>query len=326
MFLAGDIGGTNVRLALFTDEDGRLVERKRAKLLVREHPSLEAAVGEFLRGEPTIRSAAIDVAGPVRKGRARGTNITWVVDEATLSRELGVPAVVLNDLEANGWGLAELGPNDFAVVNAGEEDPEGNGALISAGTGLGEAILARSGNGFRPIPSEGGHASFAPRDDEEIALLKSLLLVHHHVSYERVVSGPGLATLYRFERSRSAEPEPAWLAQEIAGSGDPAPVVSRAALAGRDPVCVETLRRFVSIYGSEAANLALKSLATGGVFVGGGIAPRILPVLLDGGFFAAFCAKGRFRQLLSRVPVKVVLNDACALLGAARGAARAAAG
>ena len=324
MLLAGDIGGTNVRLALFDVVRGRLVEKRRTQLLTRDHPGLEAAVAEFTRGETAIRAFAVGVAGPVRKGRARGTNITWVVDEAVLREALGVPCSVLNDLEANGWGLGELEAADLAVVNEGEEDPDGNGALISAGTGLGEAILVREGAGFRPLPSEGGHTSFAPRDEEEIALLRSLALRYGHVSYERILSGPGLTNLYRFERKRSGEPEPEWLAKEIAAKGDPSPAVSKAALSGRDHVCERTLYRFVSLFGAEAGNLALKALATGGVFVGGGIAPKILPVLVDGGFFSAFCDKGRFGPLLSRIPIRVVLNDSCALLGAARAAARAA--
>jgi glucokinase len=175
------------------------------------------------------------------------------------------------------------------------------------------------------MPSEGGHGSFAPKNDEEIELLRTLRLRYGHVSWERVVSGPGLATLYRFERGLSGLPEPEWLAREIEAAGDAAPVVSRAALAESDPVCQRTMHRFVSLYGSEAGNFALKTLATGGVFVGGGIAPKILPILREG-FFGSFCLKGRFATLLARIPIKVVLNDSCAILGAARAAAKAARG
>jgi len=325
VLLAGDVGGTNLRLALFEEEGGRLVARRSARLPTAELRTLDDALASFLAGETRVAAAAFGVAGPVRHGKAEGTNVAFAIDAAEIRARLGVPAVVLNDLEANGWGLAELAPSDFELLNRGEADPGGNGALVSAGTGLGEAILLRTPEGFVPMPSEGGHASFAPRNDEEIELLRALRLRHGHVSWERVVSGPGLATLYRFERGLSGLPEPEWLSREIAASGDPAPVVSRAALGETDPVCQRTLHRFVSLLGAEAGNLALKALATGGVFVGGGIAPKILPLLRDG-FFTAFTAKGRFAPLLSRIPVRVVLNDSCAILGAARAAARAARG
>ncbi len=325
-YLAGDIGGTNTRLALFEEEGGRLVEKRRTQQRTPDFAGLAPALREFLRGEGGLLAGGFGVAGPVRNGRARGTNIPWVVDAAEIRTALGVPAVVVNDLAANGWGIGELPAASFAVVNEGEEDPAGAGALIAAGTGLGEAILVRRERGgpFEPLPSEGGHTSFGPRDDEEIALWKDLSLRYGHVSYERILSGPGLANLYRFARQRSGVPEPEWLREEIAEAGDPAPAVSAAALSGRDPVCERTLYRFVALYGSEAANLALKALATGGVFVGGGIAPKILPVLLDGGFFSAFCDKGRFGPLLSRIPIRVILDDSCALRGAARCAVRAA--
>lgn len=325
MLLAGDVGGTNLRLALYDLADGALVERRRARVPTRDVTSLVEAAAAFLAGEPRLEAAAFGVAGPVRDGKAEGTNVAFAIDAAGLGAALGVPAVVLNDLEANAWGLDELAPGDFETLNRGEADPRGNGALISAGTGLGEAILFRTEAGFVPMPSEGGHASFAPRNDEEIELLKTLRLRHGHVSWERVVSGPGLGTLYRFERQLSGVPEPEWLAREIAASGDTAPVVSRAALEETDPVCQRTLHRFVSLFGAEAGNLALKALATGGVFVGGGIAPKILPLLRDG-FFTAFTAKGRFAPILARIPIRVIRNDSCAILGAARAAARAARG
>jgi len=325
MLLAGDVGGTNLRLALYELAGGALVERRRARVPTRDVSGLVEAAAAFVGGETGLEGAAFGVAGPVRDGKAEGTNVAFAIDAAAIRDELGVPAVVLNDLEANAWGIAELAPGDFEVLNRGEADPRGNGALISAGTGLGEAILFRTPSGFVPMPSEGGHASFAPRNDEEIELLRTLRLRHGHVSWERVVSGPGLGTLYRFERQLSGAAEPEWLAREIAASGDAAPVVSRAALDETDPVCQRTLHRFVSLFGAEAGNLALKALATGGVWVGGGIAPKILPLLRDG-FFTAFTAKGRFAPVLARIPIRVVRNDSCAILGAARAAARAARG
>ncbi|MBL8112545.1 MAG: glucokinase [Acidobacteria bacterium] len=316
MILAGDAGGTNLRLALFAREGGSFTTLDEKRMPSRSVSGIVEAARAFLNGRH-VETAGFGIAGPVIRGRSQATNLPWIVDAAELSRELSIPHVVLvNDLAANGWGLSALPESAFHVINAGVEDPEGNGALISAGTGLGEAVLVREGAGFRPLPSEGGHTSFAPRNDHEIELLRALLARHGHVSYERILSGPGLGTLYRFERERSAKPEPAWLTEEIRAAGDPAPVVSKAALEERDDVCQATLHRFVRIYAAEAGNLALKALATGGLFVGGGIAPKILPILTES-FFTAFCDKGRFAQLLSRIPVKVVKDERCALLGAA---------
>jgi glucokinase len=321
VILAGDVGGTHVRLALFEEEGGRLAPREEATFPSREEPGLERPVETFLKGR-VVAAAGFGVAGPVRNGRCEATNLPWIVDAAVLARRLGLPRVALvNDLYANALGVFELAETDFAVVNAGVADPGGNAALIAAGTGLGEAYLVRAGDRFVPQASEGGHASFAPRGPVEIDLLRHLQLKWSHVSVERVLSGPGFAELYAFERSRSGIPEPVWLAAEIARGGDTAPAVSSAGLSGRDEVAVRTLERFLSIYGAEAGNLALKILATAGVWVGGGIAPKVLPKLLDGTFFGAFCDKGRFAPLLAKVPVKVITNDRCALHGAARAGA-----
>jgi len=325
VILAGDVGGTNVRLALFSAEGGRLLRRDEARYPSRRFASLEEAVAQFLDGRRVATAAAFGVAGPVRKGRCEATNLPWIVDAAALAARLGLPGVVLvNDLVANGLGLGELSDDDVAVVNRGEEDPEGCRALCSAGTGLGEAVIVREGAGWRPLPSEGGHATFAPRSGWEIDLLRHLQRELSHVSVERLVSGRGLVALYRFERERSGVAEPAWLSEEIARGDDPAPAVSAAALSGRDPVAGRALEHWVSLYGAEAGNLALKVMATAGVFLGGGIAPKVLPKILDGTFFGAFCDKGRLAPLLARIPVRVVLNDECALLGAARAALRAA--
>ncbi len=324
MILAGDIGGTNVRLALFEIEGGRLVAKDERTFRSRDFSGLEQPVEEFLAGR-AVSAAGFGVAGPVRNGRSEATNLSWVVDAAALARRLSLPRVALvNDLFANAAGLGELSPSDFAVVNAGTENSDGNAALISAGTGLGEAYLVRLNGRFWPQASEGGHASFAPRNAVEIDLLRHLETKWGHVSFERILSGPGLAALYAFERARSGESEPGWLAEEIARAGDPAPAVTAAGLSGRDAVAERTVERFVSIYGGEAGNLALKVLATGGLFVGGGIAPKILPRMLDGTFFGGFCDKGRLAPLLAKIPVRVVTNDRCALLGAARSGAEAA--
>jgi glucokinase len=322
MILAGDIGGTNTRLALFDAVDGALVRRRETKLRSQAVKGLEAAIASFLPEGMRVEAAGFGVAGPVRDGRCEATNLPWVVDAGKIALALGLRhAALMNDLYANALGLGEMGPADLAVLNQGEEDPAGTRALISAGTGLGEAFLVHIGGRYWPFASEGGHSSFAPGNPSEIELLRHLQQRYGHVSFERLVSGPGLANIYRFEREASGLPEPAWLTDEIAARGDTSPAVSAAALAEKDPVARRALDRFVSIYGGEAGNLGLKVLATGGVFLGGGIAPRILPKLGDGTFLGAFCDKGRFAPLLAKIPVKVVLNDECALLGAARAGA-----
>src|ERR1017187_1820049 len=261
MILAGDIGGTNVRLALFEIESGRLVRKDEQKFRSREVPGLEGPVETFLAGRRVL-AAGFGVAGPVHDGRCEATNLPWVVDAALLAGKLSLPRVALvNDLFANALGLSELSGEDFAVVNAGMPDLQGTAALISAGTGLGEAYLVRRGGRFEPQASEGGHASFAPRNPFEIDFLRHLHRTYSHVSFERVLSGPGLAALYAFERSRSAEDEPAWLSAEIAAAGDASPGVTAAPVAGEDPVAARALEHFISIYGGEAGNLRAQGLA-----------------------------------------------------------------
>ncbi|KAA0253192.1 glucokinase [Acidobacteria bacterium ACD] len=322
--LAGDIGGTNVRLALFEEREGRLERGRIEKYRVREFEGLEAVVRAFLRPDDAVAAAGFGIAGPVKDGRCIATNFPWRVDVADVRAAFAIPvAVLVNDLVANGWGVSELPPAGFAVLNEGVAAPDGNAAILSPGTGLGEGYLVRIAGRLVPQASEGGHASFAPRHPEEVELLKFLEGEFGHVSYERILSGPGLRNLYRFERLRSGRPQPEWLTAEFAEAGDHAPVIAKNALNNRDDVCMRTLQRFASILGGEAGNLALKVLATGGVFLGGGIPPKILPRLREGTFFTAFCDKGRFGPLLSRIPVKVILDDTCALLGAARAAADA---
>jgi glucokinase len=258
------------------------------------------------------------VAGAVVDGRAKATNLPWVVDEATLSGALGVPRVrLLNDLEAAGYGVLAVPPQSIETLQAGAP-PKGGATmvLIAAGTGLGEAILPWDGHAHRVMASEGGHSSFAPQNELEAALWEFLWGEFGHVSYERVLSGPGFMNVYRFLRRYRKQVEPEWLAAEMK-AGDPSAAVSRAALAGTDPVCVETMSLFVSIYGAEAGNLALKALAVGGVYVGGGIAPKILTGIKMGGFLAAFADKGRMAPLLRRIPVHVVMDPRAPLLGAA---------
>ncbi len=319
MILAGDVGGTNTRLAFVKASGGRLTVVVEDVFPSREHANLEAVLRKFMSSHRLpVEQACFGVAGPVRHGRCDATNLPWVVDARQLARELGLEAVgLINDLEANAYGIAALEPKDFVVLNAGAPDAEGNAAIIAAGTGLGEAGLYWNGRHHRPFATEGGHATFAPRTPVEMDLLRHLLREFEHVSYERVVSGPGLLNIYRFLRDTGRAEEPAWLADTLS-QRDPSAAIAHAALEGTSALCVQALDLFMSLYGAEAGNLALKAMATGGVFVGGGIAPKIIQQLKDSTFMAAFTAKGRMRPLLEAMPVRIILNEKTALLGAAR--------
>jgi glucokinase len=319
MFLAGDIGGTKTNLALYGYEDQRLQMLKTASYPSREHPTLGGLVRLFLEGEgAAVRRACFGVAGPVQGGVVRVTNLPWIVDAAALQSELGFQQVsLLNDLEANAYGIHTLQPHELLSLNPGGNPRQvGHRALISAGTGLGEAGLMWDGLTHRPFASEGGHASFAPNDAIGDELLVFLRKERGHVSWERVLSGMGITNLYRFFRERSRLPEPDWLAAQFR-TGDLAAAVTQAGLGGTDPVCVDTLDCFTRNYGAEAGNLALKLLSLGGVYIGGGIAPKILPKMQSPTFLDAFCHKGRLSPLLQSMPVYVILNDKTALQGAA---------
>jgi glucokinase len=326
MFLAGDIGGTNTRVAFFEGDPTQLTPVVIEVFPSGQHKGPEEIARKFLaKNKHPIESACFGIAGPVRDGRAETPNLPWVVDSRHLAAELGLPVVYLiNDLEANAHGIAVLKPNDFVTLNEGVAIENGNRGLISAGTGLGEAGLLAENGDYRPFPSEGGHVDFAPRNDLEMDLLKYLLQRFEHVSYERVLSGPGLFNIYQFLRDTSRYPEPAWLAEEIA-AGNGSAVVSRTGLEEKAEICTQALDIFCSLYGAEAGNLALKLVATGGMFVGGGIAPRIIKKLSGPSFMKAFVSKGRICALLEAVPVRVITNDKTALLGAGRVAALAAA-
>lgn len=322
MILAGDIGGTSTRLACFELIDGRLRPAIMQKFPSRDYRGLAEIVSAFAaQHRIRIAHAAFGIAGPVRAGRVVTTNLPWIVEQATLAHALGVDAVwLLNDLEANTYGIAMLGAEDFALLNAGAADAQGNIAVIAAGTGLGEAGAVWDGQRLLPFACEGSHADFAPRDELEAELLLHLRQRYEHVSWERVVSGPGLCHLYEFLRDTGRGVEQPWVCERMR-NGDPAAVIAEAALAGRCELCVHALDRFVALYAAEAGNLALKVMATGGVYLGGGIAPKIIDKLMAPVFVRSFCAKGRMRGLLEAMPVRVVLNDETALLGAARYAA-----
>ena len=322
MILAGDVGATNTRLGWFDVRNGALAPGVTRIYESRQEASLEGIVATFLGESPgAVRLACLGIAGPVRDGRVEGANLPWIVDARSLAQRFGLERVLLvNDLEANAWGLAALSDGDFAVLQHGRPIPTGNAAVISAGTGLGQAGLAWDGQRHRPVASEAGHADWAPQDDLQTALWRFLTAEVGHVSVERVLSGPGLHNIYRFLRDAQGLAEPDWLAEALRRE-EPAPLISRAGLEGRAEICVRALELFVRIYGAEAGNLGLRMLATAGVYLGGGIAPRILPVLRGPAFLAAFASKGRVRSLLEDIPVRVVLNDRAALLGAARRAA-----
>jgi glucokinase len=318
MILAGDTGGTSTRLGLFEIRGGALKVRASAVFPSRDHASLDEIVSKFAAAalEP-IGHACFGVPGPVERGRVVTTNLPWVVEAKALETVLDGAAVwLINDLEANAYGIEALDPGDLARIAPGRPRPEGNAAVISAGTGLGEAGLAWDGRRHHPFATEGGHADFAPVDGLQIELLRFLMKEFGHVSVERVCSGPGLHNIYRFLRDTDRAEEPPWLREAIEGH-DPAAVISETALAGRSELCVRALDLMVSIYGAEAANLALKIMARGGVYLGGGIPPRILPRLRAPIFLEAFLAKGRLRPLLEEMPIRVILNDQAALLGAA---------
>ena len=319
LILAGDIGGTSTRLAYFDTAGGALRSVVEKNFSSRESGSLEEIVSRFTAEQGLVaESACFGIAGPVRNGRVRTPNLPWNVDSAMLSEILGLPSVrLLNDLEANAYGIDLLGPDDLLVLNQGVPDPVGTIAVVSAGTGLGEALAYWDGTAHRPLSSEGGHADFAPRNELETELLLFLRAEHGRVSTERVVSGPGLCNIYRFLRDARHLPETPAVAEAMR-QGDPAAAISRAALKGECSLCGQVLDLFVSLYGAEAGNVALRVLATGGIYLGGGIAPKIIEQLKGPGFMMGFCTKGRLSPLLENIPVRVILNDRTALLGAAR--------
>jgi glucokinase len=322
ILLAGDVGGTKTALALFDASERGLVAVRDATLPSREAPSLEAAIEQFLGGGPRSRIDAVclGVAGPVVDGRCVATNLPWIIDERELAAAIPAARVrLLNDLEVAAHGVLTLPESELRTLQAGTPRP-GNLVLIAAGTGLGEALVVQDGERRIVIASEGGHADFAPRGDLQEDLLRFLRKEFGRVSYERILSGPGLFNVYRFLRDTGRGRESAAVTERMR-AGDPGVIVTEMALAGRDPMCSEALDLFVSVYGAEAGNLALKAMAVGGVLVAGGIAPRIIERLTTGAFVAAFRDKGRLSSLMEVMPIRVALNPRAPLLGAARVAA-----
>ncbi len=321
--LAGDIGGTNTRLAIFeTDADLALRALAEQTFPSREFETLEQILEVFLRGRPgLITHACFGIAGPIIDQVCDATNLPWRISADSIKAAFDLNHCwLLNDLEANAWGIQALNEQDFHVLNPGVPERPGNASILSAGTGLGEAGLYWDGKIHRPFPSEGGHTDFSPSNRLEFELYDFLAAEHGHVSWERLVSGPGLENIHRFLRQHQNSPVPEWLQQKIFEAGA-APAISQVAMLKSDPVCIQALDIFVSLYAREAANHALKIMASHGVYLGGGIAPKILPRLQQPDFIQAFYNKGRMRHLVEAMPVKVILNDKAALLGAARYAA-----
>ncbi len=320
--LAGDIGGTKTRLAIVEVAGTKVTVERELDYPSRHFPTFESLLEEFLHGAQVPAQAAFGIAGPVQGRAVRTTNLPWYIEADALQHRFGFKVcTLLNDLESVAYGLPALGTEDLLVLQQGKADAHGNAAVIAAGTGLGEAGLFWNGNQYHPYATEGGHTSFSPQNDLEMDLLRYLQRLYGHVSWERVVSGMGLLDLHNFLRSYRKSVLPPWLAEEMQ-TGDSGAAISRAALAGNDDICIEAMNVFVRLYGAEAGNLALKTMSRSGVYVGGGIAPKILPLLQRGTFIDAFLGKGRMRPLLEAMPVKLILNERAALFGPALRASR----
>ncbi len=331
MILAGDVGGTKVHLALYNFESGKLLQVRDQKYPAHQFDSLEAVVNAFLTDadeKGKIAAACFGCPGPVRDGHLKLTNLPWTLDARDLQKSLGIEHIFLiNDLEATGYGIPELGQDQIFTLHAGDPTAVGHRGLIAAGTGLGEALLIYTGratggsagasHAHLPLPSEGGHCDFAARNDREVALLKYLQgTLNGRVSFERVVSGIGIKNIYAFLRDIEKLHEPQWLKDRLAAE-DPNAVIGHCAEDGSSSICFETMKIFSAAYGAETGNIALKVLATGGMYLGGGIAPKMIKTLQNGTFMQAFLDKGRMSPLLQSVPVRVILDDTCAVLGAA---------
>ncbi|MEQ1525379.1 MAG: glucokinase [Gallionella sp.] len=315
--LSGDIGGTKTRLAIIEVNGTQLNTLHEVSYLSQNYPTFDELVANFLQGMDIPSCAGFGIAGPVQGRVVQTTNLPWQIDASALQRQFGFArCVLLNDLEATACGLPALGETDLFTLHEGAANTMDNQAVIAAGTGLGEAGLFWNGHAHQPFATEGGHTSFTASDDREFALLKYLQQRYEHVSWERVVSGMGIVALYEFMCHYHHATVPAWLNEEME-KGDVAAAIANAAMSERDELCVETLDWFLQLYGAEAGNLALKMMSRGGVYLGGGIAPKILSRLQNGIFLKAFFSKGRMRPLLEAMPVKVILNDKAALYGAA---------
>lgn len=315
--LAGDVGGTKTLLALFEERNGVFTELRRERFESAAYAGLAQMVRAMMGAETeTLDRAAFGIAGPVVDDTSKTTNLPWHIDARAMEKELEIERIcLLNDFQAVALGVPSLQPADLVVLQEGEVDPQGPIAILGAGTGLGEAVVVPTADRLRVLPSEGGHTDFSPRDEVEIDLLRFLMARHGRVSVERVVSGQGLVGIYEFLTHTQLEKESPEIRQRME-QGDPGAVIGSTALDGGDAACVRAVRMFVSLYGAEAGNLALKVLPTGGLYVGGGIAPKLLPFMKSPEFLESFLAKGRMRPLLERMRVSIILDAHVGLYGA----------
>ena len=320
MILAGEIGGTRTRLAAFETEGNRLKSVVEKTYMSQSHGSLAEILPQFIRNEGIpVHSACFGVAGPVRGGRSKISNLPWTIDRKELASQLKLNSVgLLNDLEAYAYGIDALESKDFITLSAGSEDAEGNRAVVSAKTGMGMAGLYWDGFRHHPFACEGGHADFAPRDDLQMELFAYVQKKHGHVSCERILSGPGIKNIYDFLRDAKKAEEPVWLREQLGTAQDQPALISRLALEKKAAICEQALAIFVSVFGAEAGNCALRYMSTGGIFIGGTIAAKIAPAMQSQGFMQAFLDKGRMEVLLKDMPVQIIANDDCGLIGAAR--------
>jgi glucokinase len=320
MILAGEIGATRTRLAAFEKEGSRLHLLVERNYLSHEHNDLSEIINAFIKAEGiAVHQACFGVAGPVRRGRSKISNLPWIIDSRDLAKQLKLDSVgMINDLEAYAYGIDGLDSKDFVTLNEGSEDAEGNRAVISARTGLGVAGLYWDGFRHHPFACEGGHSDFAPRNALEIELLAYLQKKYGRISYERLLSGPGIKNIYDFLRDAGKADEPQWLKDQIAAANDAPALISQLAQEGKSAICEQTLSIFVSIYGAETGNCALNFLSTGGIFIGGSVAAKNVSKMKEPIFMESFLDKGRMVDLLKEIPVTVVLNDNSGLIGAAR--------
>ncbi len=313
--LAADVGATKTNFAFFNMKGNDITMLKEAAYPSKQYTSLAVMANEFLKALPAPEAVCFGVAGPVLNGKATLTNLTWDINSRELATQIGVKEVqLINDLEATAYGLALLDEKDTLLLHKGSDQPTGNAAVIAPGTGLGEAGLFWDGKLYHPFATEGGHCDFAPRNTLDFDLYEYLQNQFGHVSWERLLCGPGIVNIYRFLRDEKKWPEPAWLAEKI-NQGD-APAIISEHITTSD-LCKETMHHFVRYLAYESANLVLKLKATGGLFIGGGIAPKIADMIMNDQFSSAYCSSGRLNQLLEKVPVKIILNPKTALLGAA---------
>jgi len=316
--LAGDIGGTKTNLGLFLKGKNRPVPKVIETFSSQNAPDLEHIMRQFLAiHNVSVTHACFGVAGPVVHGKSKTTNLPWDVSEDRIKKQFAFQHVKLvNDLTATAMAIPLLSEDECFPLNQEDSSKDGNLALIAPGTGLGKAMLIYQNGRYLPVPSEGGHADFAPNNESETKLWRYLHQRFGHVSIERVVSGSGLVNIFMWLKESGRLNEPEWLRQRLKEI-DPAKAVTDAALVKKDPGCIYALNMFVSILGAVAGNLALTGMTTGGVYLGGGIPPKILSKLKEDIFMEAFTNKGRFKGFLEQIPVKVILNDKAALIGAA---------